>query len=125
MKQSQAPDGRGDEMKHDKADLHTDRNLGHLENGDSLHYVMSTKDNAEEEEQEEEEAFVTMVLDDDMAIGAEVMLHSLREHSRIWRPQVVMVTSGVSYAGRQMLEAVTDNMIEVRIIVLVVLLLLS
>lgn len=62
-----------------------------------------------------EEAFVTMVTSDDFVIGAEVMLHSLREHSdpRIRRPRVVIVTSGVSQIKRRVLEAVADDVVEV------------
>ena len=62
----------------------------------------------------EDEAFVTMITSDDFAIGAELMLHSLREHSCIRRPQVVMVTAGVSQIKRLALEVVADRVIEVR-----------
>ncbi|CAM9982907.1 unnamed protein product [Ectocarpus fasciculatus] len=61
-------------------------------------------------------AFVTMVTSDDFVIGAEVMLHSLREHcggSTRRRALVVMVTSGVSQLKRQALKAVSDEVIEV------------
>lgn len=60
------------------------------------------------------EAFVTMVTSDDFVIGAELMLHSLREHSLIRRPQLVIVTSSVSKMKRRALEAVADEVIEVR-----------
>lgn len=59
------------------------------------------------------EAFVTMVTSDDFVIGAELMLHSLREHSLIRRPQLVIVTSGVSQMKRRVLEAVADEVMEV------------
>lgn len=62
----------------------------------------------------EEEAFVTLVLDDDIAVGAEVMLHSLREHSRTQRPRVVMCTDGVSECARLKLHALADDVVEVR-----------
>lgn len=64
-------------------------------------------------------AFVTMVTSDDFVIGAEVMLHSLREHcgGSTRRPAlVVMVTSGVSKLKRQALKAVSDEVIEVRLL---------
>ena len=48
------------------------------------------------------------------AIGAEVMLHSLRQHFRSRRPQVVMVTSEVSQMKRQALKSVVDDIVEVR-----------
>ena len=60
------------------------------------------------------EAFVTMVISNDFAIGAEVMFQSLRDHSRIRRPHVVLVTSAVSEGERKMLKAATDEMVEVR-----------
>lgn len=63
---------------------------------------------------QEEEAFVTMITSDDFVMGAEVMLHSLREHSRVRRPQVAMVTLGVSQTKRQALAALADEIIEVR-----------
>lgn len=65
------------------------------------------------EEESELEAFVTMITNDDFAIGAEVMLHSLRQHSRTRRSQVVMVTSKVSQMKRQALKSVADEVIEV------------
>lgn len=63
-------------------------------------------------------AFVTMVTSDDFVIGAEVMLHSLRENcgdNTRRRALVVMVTSGVSQLKRQALKAVSDEVIEVRL----------
>lgn len=60
------------------------------------------------------EAFVTLVISDDFAVGAEVMFHSLREHSRVRRPHVVLVTSDVSEEKRDMLKAATDEVVEVR-----------
>lgn len=63
---------------------------------------------------EKEEAFVTMITSDDFAIGAEVMLHSLRQHSRKTRPRVVMVTSEVSDMKREALRAVADEIVEVQ-----------
>lgn len=71
------------------------------------------KERKTSDRKEEEEAFVTMVTSDDFAIGAELMLHSLREHSRIRRPQLVMVTSGVSQMKRRALEVVADQIMEV------------
>lgn len=65
-------------------------------------------------EQTGQEAFVTMVTSDDFVIGAEVMFHSLREHSRIRRPLVVMVTSEVSKLKRESLKSVADEIFEVR-----------
>lgn len=62
----------------------------------------------------EDEAFVTMVGTDDFVIGAEVMFHSLREHSRIRRQHVVIVTPEVSPLRRKVLEAAADQVIEVR-----------
>lgn len=62
----------------------------------------------------DDEAFVTMLINDDFAIGAEVMLHSLREHSRIRRAQVVIVTAEVSEAKRQSLSMVADKIIQVQ-----------
>lgn len=60
------------------------------------------------------EAFVTMVTSDDFVIGAETMLHSLREHCTTRRrASVVMVTSGVSEMKRQALKAAADEVIEV------------
>ena len=61
-----------------------------------------------------DEAFVTMVISDSFAIGAEVMLHSLRDHSRVRRPHVVLVTSDVSEEKREMLKAAADEIVEVR-----------
>ncbi|CAN0154486.1 unnamed protein product [Scytosiphon promiscuus] len=63
-----------------------------------------------------EGAFVTMVTSDDFVIGAEVMLHSLREHCftrKRHRAVVVMVTSGVSRVKRNTLRDVCDEVIEV------------
>lgn len=60
------------------------------------------------------EAFVTMVISDDFAVGAEVMFHSLRDHSRSRRPHVVLVTSDVSEEKRDMLKAAVDEVVEVR-----------
>lgn len=68
------------------------------------------------------EAFVTMVTNDDFVIGAEVMLHSLREHccnsnnssKPRRRPLVVMVTSEVSQMKRQALQTAADEVIEVK-----------
>ena len=60
------------------------------------------------------EAFVTMVISDDFAVGAEVMFHSLRDHSRSPRPHVVLVTSDVSEEKREMLKAAADEVVEVR-----------
>ena len=65
------------------------------------------------EDGSELEAFVTMITGDDFAIGAEVMLHSLRQHSRTRRSQVVMVTCEVSQMKRQALKSVADEVIEV------------
>lgn len=60
------------------------------------------------------EAFVTMVTSDDFVIGAEAMLHSLREHCKARRrASVAMVTSGVSKLKRQALKAAADKVIEV------------
>eukprot|EP00903_Cladosiphon_okamuranus_P017748 g16337.t1 len=66
------------------------------------------------------EAFVTMVTTDDFVIGAETMLHSLREHccnktaiKTRRRATVVMVTPGVSEMKRQALRAAADEVIEV------------
>lgn len=60
------------------------------------------------------EAFVTMVISDDFAIGAEVMLHSLRKHALTRRRLVVMITAGVSQTTRSALKAAADDVIEVR-----------
>lgn len=57
---------------------------------------------------------MTMVITDDFVIGVEVMFHSLREHSRIRREFVVMVTSTVSSLKRKSLESVADRIVEVR-----------
>ena len=65
-------------------------------------------------DQRANEAFATMVISDDFAIGAEVMFHSLRDHSRIRRSHVVLVTSDVSEGNRQMLKATADEVVEVR-----------
>lgn len=61
------------------------------------------------------EAFVTMVTSDDFVIGAETMLHSLREHQHKARRRasVVMVTPGVSGMKRAALRAAADEVIEV------------
>lgn len=61
------------------------------------------------------EAFVTMVTSDDFVIGAETMLHSLREHQHKARRRasVVMVTPGVSGMKREALRAAADEVIEV------------
>lgn len=62
------------------------------------------------------DAFVTMVTSDDFVVGAEVMLHSLREHccnKKRQRAVVVMVTSGVSEAKRNALRDVSSEIIEV------------
>lgn len=61
-----------------------------------------------------DEAFVTMVTNDDFVIGAEVMFHSLRQRSRARRPHVVMVLPTVSPLQRKRLDAVADEVIEVR-----------
>lgn len=61
-----------------------------------------------------DEAYVTLVISDDFAVGAEVMFHSLREHSRVRRPHVVLVTSDVSEEKREMLKSATDEIVEVR-----------
>lgn len=65
----------------------------------------------------EGEAFVTMVTSDDFVIGAETMLHSLRDHGNNkksrQRALVVMVTPGVSELRKQALNAAADHVIEV------------
>jgi len=67
----------------------------------------------------EGEAFVTMVTSDDFVIGAETMLHSLRDHctknknKTRQRALVVMVTPGVSGLRKQALSAAADHVIEV------------
>lgn len=81
--------------------------------GDSEKHVSHADLPSCEEEGSELEAFVTMITSDDFAIGAEVMLHSLRQHSRTRRSQVVMVTSEVSEMKRQALKSVADEVIEV------------
>lgn len=82
--------------------------------GDSeQHCSLADLSSRGEEESNKLEAFVTMITSDDFAIGAEVMLHSLRQHSRTPRPQVVMVTSEVSQIKRRALKSVADDVIEV------------
>ncbi|CAN0131486.1 unnamed protein product, partial [Laminaria digitata] len=54
-----------------------------------------------------------MVISDGFAVGAEVMLHSLRDHSRVRRPHVVLVTSDVSEEKLEMLKATADDVVEV------------
>lgn len=66
--------------------------------------------------QQPEEAFVTMLINDEFAIGAEVMLYSLRKQSKMPRPQVVLVTAEVSELKRQSLKSVTDHIIEVSVL---------
>eukprot|EP00752_Nemacystus_decipiens_P017080 g15297.t1 len=61
-------------------------------------------------------AYVTMVTSNDFAIGAEVMLHSLRiqcKRNSRRRALVVMITPGVSEMKRQVLAAAADEVIEV------------
>lgn len=81
--------------------------------GDSEKHGSHADIPSREEEGSELEAFVTMITSDDFAIGAEVMLHSLRQHSRTRRSQVVMVTPEVSEMKRQALKSVADEVIEV------------
>lgn len=84
--------------------------IRHMDSPMPVQPVSSAKPDASRED----EAFVTMVGTDDFVIGAEVMFHSLREHSRIRRQHVVIVTSEVSPLRRKALEAAADQVIEVR-----------
>lgn len=65
------------------------------------------------EEKDETQAFVTLLINDEFAIGVEVLLYSLRQHSRVKRPQVVLVTADVSDFKRQSLNALADHVLEV------------
>lgn len=64
-----------------------------------------------------DEAFVTMVTNDNFVTGVEVTLYSLREHCRVHRPMVVMVTPQVSALKRKSIELVADEILEVGVVV--------
>lgn len=66
-----------------------------------------------EAEHHHHQAFVTLLINDEFAMGVEVMLYSLREHSKIRRAHVVLVAPDVSELKRRSLKAVADHIIEV------------
>lgn len=58
---------------------------------------------------------MTLLINDEFAMGVEVMLYSLREHSKIRRAHVVLVAPDVSELKRRSLKAVADHIIEVKV----------
>lgn len=78
------------------------------------HQQEEPKAEAEHHHQHQHQAFVTMLINDEFAIGAEVMLYSLREHSKVRREHVVLVTPDVSELKRRSLKPVADHIIEVQ-----------
>lgn len=90
---------------------------------DAAAEAKGAKPDGHETRPSDHEAFVTMVTNDDFVIGAEVLLHSLREHccdnssssssKTRRRPLVVMVTAGVSQTKRKALQDAADEVVEV------------